>query len=191
MTVATPTTRESLLAAAVELLRSFGYASFSYRDLAEAVGIRTASIHYHFPSKSDLGVALVEELRLATRERERALVADHPNVRNRLLALCSHIAEHTCGDHKSCPINLLQAEYAVLPEPVQRAVTSLVDEKLSIITRWLDEGRQAGHLRFPGAPEAQARLVWAVIEYGTQFIRSHPDQSFIAITRQLIDTMSL
>jgi TetR/AcrR family transcriptional repressor of nem operon len=190
MAVATPTTREALLAAAVELLRSVGYASFSYRDLAETVGIRTASIHYYFPSKADLGVALVEELRLTTRQRELDLVADHPNVRARLLALCSHIAEHVCEGEKSCPINLLQAEYAVLPEPVQRAVNSLVDEKLSIITRWLDEGRTAGHLRFPGSPAAQARLVWAVIEYGTQFIRSHPDQSFIAITRQLIDTMS-
>jgi TetR/AcrR family transcriptional repressor of nem operon len=186
----TPTTREALLDAACELLRSVGYASFSYRDLAEKVGIRTASIHYHFPSKADLGVALVEKLRLLTQERERALTLEHPNVRNRLIALCGHIAEHTCTGLKSCPINLLQAEYAVLPEPVQRGVNRLVDEKISILARWLEDGRSLGQLRFPGSPAAQARLVWAVIEYGTQFIRSHPDQSFIAITRQLIDTMS-
>jgi hypothetical protein len=54
----------------------------------------------------------------------------------------------------------------------------------------LDDGRRLGQLRYPGRPAAQARLVWGVIEYGTQFIRSHPDQSFITITRQLIDTMS-
>src|SRR5271170_2575953 len=111
----TPTTREALLDAAFELLGTVGYASFSYRDLAEKVGIRTASIHYHFPSKSDLGVALVERLRLLTQERERALTLEHPNVRNRLIALCGHIAEHTCTGQRSCPINLLQAEYAVLP----------------------------------------------------------------------------
>jgi TetR/AcrR family transcriptional repressor of nem operon len=186
----TPTTREALLDAAFELLGAVGYASFSYRDLAAKVGIRTASIHYHFPSKSDLGVALVEKLRLLTRERERVLTQEHPNVRDRLIALCGHIAEHTCTDYKSCPINLLQAEYAVLPAPVQRGVNSLVDEKIGILTRWLDDGRRLGQLRYPGSPAAQARLVWGVIEYGTQFIRSHPDQSFIAITRQLIDTMS-
>ncbi len=186
----TQTTRETLLDAACELLRSVGYASFSYRDLAEKVGIRSASIHYHFPSKADLGVALVEKLRLLTQERERALTSAHPDVRDRLIALCGHIADNICTGQKSCPINLLQAEYAVLPESVQRAVNSLVDEKIGILTRWLEDGRSLGQLRYPGSPAAQARLVWAVIEYGTQFIRSHPDQSFIVITRQLIDTMS-
>jgi len=186
----TPTTREALLDAAFELLGTVGYASFSYRDLAEKVGIRTASIHYHFPSKADLGVALVEKLRLNTQERERALTQAHPNVRSRLIALCGHIAENICTGHKSCPINLLQAEFAVLPEPVQRGVNRLVDEKIGILTRWLDDGRNLGQLRYPGSPAAQARLMWAVIEYGTQLIRSHPDQSFIAVTRQLIDTMS-
>ncbi len=190
-TASAPTTREILLEAASELLGTVGYASFSYRDLAEKVGIRTASIHYHFPSKADLGVALVERLRELTRERERALTCAHPNVRERLIALCGHIAEHTCSGQKCCPINLLQAEFAVLPEPVQKGLNSLVDEKLSILARWLEEGRNQGHVRFPGSPAAQARLVWAVIEYGTQLIRSHPDQSFLSITRQLIDTMSL
>jgi TetR/AcrR family transcriptional repressor of nem operon len=193
MALATPpsmTTRDMLLDAAAELLGSVGYASFSYRDLAEKVGIRTASIHYHFPTKADLGVALVEKLRLLTQERERALTLAHPNVRDRLIALCGHIAENTCTGQKSCPINLLQAEYAVLPEAVQRGINSLVDEKITILTRWLDDGRNLGQLRYPGSPTAQARLVWAVIEYNTQFIRTHPEQSFTAITRQLIDTMS-
>ena len=32
-------------------------ASFSFADLEAAVGIRKASVHYHFPTKADLGVA--------------------------------------------------------------------------------------------------------------------------------------
>jgi AcrR family transcriptional regulator len=160
MTVTSPTTRESLLAAAVELLRSVGYASFSYRDLADAVGIRTASIHYHFPSKSDLGVALVEELRLATRERERA-AGSRPSE-------CARPPDRALQPHRRAHLRWTE----VLPDQspagrIRRAsrarparVNRLVDEKMSIITRWLDEGRNLGHLRFPRQPP-KPRPAWS------------------------------
>ncbi len=182
-------TRETLLMAAADLLQRVGYASFSFRDLAEAVGIRSASVHYHFPSKADLGVALVELLRQRTLERERTLTEAHPDVRARLVALFSHI-EGSCTEGKSCPINILQAEYAVLPNALQGAVTALIDEKLAILARWLESGRRAGQLRFPGSSAAQALLVWAVIEYGSQHARSHPGRPLGALARHLIDTMS-
>uniref|UniRef100_UPI0016411DC9 TetR/AcrR family transcriptional regulator n=1 Tax=Burkholderia gladioli TaxID=28095 RepID=UPI0016411DC9 len=53
-------TRDALVQAAEGLMRSRGYAAFSYADLVETVGIRKASIHHHFPTKEDLGVAIVE-----------------------------------------------------------------------------------------------------------------------------------
>ena len=52
-------TRVVLLADAVLLIRRRGYSGFSYADLAESVGIRKASIHHHFPTKSDLATALL------------------------------------------------------------------------------------------------------------------------------------
>ena len=42
------------------MLRSRGYAAFSYADLEKMVGIRKASIHHYFPKKEDLGVEIVE-----------------------------------------------------------------------------------------------------------------------------------
>lgn len=47
-------TRESLIKSAEYMLRSKGYAAFSYADLEKAVGIRKASIHHHFPKKKIL-----------------------------------------------------------------------------------------------------------------------------------------
>ena len=190
MPVASATTRDTLLDAAADLLQRVGYASFSYRDLAEAVGIRAASIHYHFPSKSDLGLALVEHFRALTGAREVALCAAHPRVRPRLLALAEGIAKNTRSGGKACPITMLEAEFGALTPKLQRAVRTLIDEKLATLARWLGDGRRAGELRFPGQPAAQARLVWSVIEHGTQLARSHPGQSLQALVRQLVDTMT-
>ena len=184
------TTREQLLTVAADLLQRVGYASFSFRDLAEAVGIRAASVHYHFPTKADLGVALVDWFRAQSDPQMAALCQAYPNVRERLLALAEQVAEHTCTNGKSCPINLLLSEFSVLPENLQLKVRAWVDDCLAGMAAWLDQGRQAGELKFPGDAIYQARLVWSVIEHGTQLSRTQADQSFRSLIQHLVTTMT-
>ena len=184
------TTREQLLTVAADLLQRVGYASFSFRDLAEAVGIRAASVHYHFPTKADLGVALVDWFRAQSDPQMAALCQAYPNVRERLLALAEQVAEHTCTNGKSCPINLLLSEFSVLPENLQIKVRAWVDDCLAGMAAWLDQGRQAGELKFPGDAIYQARLVWSVIEHGTQLSRTQADQSFRSLIQHLVATMT-
>lgn len=184
------TTREQLLTVAADLLQRVGYASFSFRDLAEAVGIRAASVHYHFPTKADLGVALVDWFRAQSDPQMAALCQAYPNVRDRLLALAEQVAEHTCTNGKSCPINLLLSEFSVLPENLQIKVRAWVDDCLAGMAAWLDQGRQAGELKFPGDAIYQARLVWSVIEHGTQLSRTQADQSFRSLIQHLVTTMT-
>jgi TetR/AcrR family transcriptional repressor of nem operon len=57
--MATTDTKTALLDSAESAARTMGFDGFSYADLAEAVGIRKASIHHHFPSKAKLSVALM------------------------------------------------------------------------------------------------------------------------------------
>lgn len=47
-----------ILDAAEKRLRSTGYNGFSFRDLATDVGIKSASVHHHFPTKDALVTAL-------------------------------------------------------------------------------------------------------------------------------------
>ena len=53
------TMKEKILIAAEKRVRKAGYSEMSFRDLATDVGIKSASVHYHFPTKPDLGEALV------------------------------------------------------------------------------------------------------------------------------------
>ena len=39
-------------------VRSGGYHAFSFREISKQIGIKSASVHYHFPTRSDLGVAV-------------------------------------------------------------------------------------------------------------------------------------
>ena len=53
-------TAQQILDLAETLIQTRGYSAFSYQDIADRLGIRKASIHYHFPSKTDLGIAVVD-----------------------------------------------------------------------------------------------------------------------------------
>ncbi len=57
--------RDRLLDAAERRARAAGYGGFSFRELGSDVGVKSASVHYHFPTKADLAFALMERYRLA------------------------------------------------------------------------------------------------------------------------------
>src|SRR2546423_15142856 len=54
-----PSTSERILDIAERLLQTRGFNNFSYADIATELGITTASLHYHFPGKAELGQALI------------------------------------------------------------------------------------------------------------------------------------
>ena len=52
--------REKILIAATKIAQAHGYNGLNFRDLAEDVGIKAASIYYYFPSKADLAAAVAK-----------------------------------------------------------------------------------------------------------------------------------
>ncbi len=53
-------TRDRIIAAAEVRMRDGGYHGFSFREIAADVGIKSASVHHHFPAKEDLAFAVVD-----------------------------------------------------------------------------------------------------------------------------------
>ncbi len=53
-------TRSRILDVAEERARAGGYGGFSFREIAAEIGIKPASVHYHFPAKADLARAVME-----------------------------------------------------------------------------------------------------------------------------------
>ncbi len=51
---------EQILDFAEAEIRKNGFDGVSFRDIAAAIGVKSASVHYHFPTKADLGVAVTK-----------------------------------------------------------------------------------------------------------------------------------
>ncbi|MEO1449032.1 MAG: TetR/AcrR family transcriptional regulator, partial [Bacteroidota bacterium] len=56
-------TKTDILNLAEQLIRTHGYNGFSYKDISSALHIKNAAVHYHYPAKSDLGVAVLRRMR--------------------------------------------------------------------------------------------------------------------------------
>jgi AcrR family transcriptional regulator len=70
---ATADTRSSILAAARDRLLAEGYANLSTRGVAEAAGVPLSQIHYHFGSKRQLILAVLDAENARLLERQRAM----------------------------------------------------------------------------------------------------------------------
>ncbi|MBI3607430.1 MAG: TetR/AcrR family transcriptional regulator [Nitrospirae bacterium] len=157
-------TAEQVLDVAQRLLQTRGYNGFSYKDIAQALGIRTASIHYHFPTKADLGVELAGRHRRQFRaalDRVEQRTTDPIQRLERFVDLFRQTFE---VESRLCLCGMLSAEIATLPEPVAGAVEGFFSDAEEWLADTLAAGRKAGRLRFTGSPRQQARLLLAVLE---------------------------
>lgn len=184
-------TRTSLVSYATELIQIRGFCAFSYQDLADHVGIRTASIHHHFPTKADLGVAVVLAMAGHMRETWTGLERQHSGVAKRLRVLFAHVQGLAASGDRICPVGSLQAEFNALPAAVQAQLRAFDEEYLATYTRWLDAGRRGGELVYPGSPRAMAQIVVSVLQAGLQRHRANPAESVDDILAQLLRLLGL
>lgn len=172
-------TAERVLDAAERLAQTRGYNGFSYADVSVEVGITTASLHYHFPTKADLGRALVERY---TASFGKALAAIRVAKRGAAARLSAYgrVYLDVLDAGRMCLCGMLAAEYSTLPEPMRRAVRGFFDANEAWLGEVLEEGRDAGEVAFAGSPREAARLWASTLEGAMLLARSYEDPSRLA-----------
>ncbi|MFW0783880.1 helix-turn-helix domain-containing protein [Gordonia sp. CPCC 206044] len=81
------TARDEILDAAAELFTRHGYTGTSTRMIADAVGMRQASLYHYFATKNDILAALLATTVDPSLERARELMAEDRSATQRLLDL--------------------------------------------------------------------------------------------------------
>lgn len=179
-------TRRRIVDIAEQLLLERGYAGFSYRDIADAVGIRKASIHHHFAAKEDLGAAIVERARerlLDTRGPVGDTAEEIQRQFDRYLRFFEKIAAQ--GD-KLCLGGRLSADLAVLPEAVRDPFRHFTADHSAWLAALFDAGQRLGVFKRDVASADQALMLGAAVQGAVQVSRSRGDvEYFRRIARQL------
>ncbi|MEM9059834.1 MAG: TetR/AcrR family transcriptional regulator [Pseudomonadota bacterium] len=133
-------TKTSLMDAAEKRMRTGGYHAFSFRDLADDLGIKSASVHYHFRQKEDLGVAVVERYSDDFFDTVEALIdSGHAPMRAYAEAYRKSFKEAETG----CLCGMLGAETRGLPDRVAEAVAAFMDRNIDWVVDVLPDGLSA------------------------------------------------
>ena len=129
-------TSDKILDIAEDLLAKRGYNAFSYKDIANEIGIKTSSIHYHFPAKTDLVKSIMLRYRMAVEELLETLDSKNISNEDKLNALLEVIIHDTYKRKKRMCIGGILAIDVLQVDDV---VISEVKKFFLLIEKWVEK----------------------------------------------------
>jgi TetR/AcrR family transcriptional regulator, transcriptional repressor for nem operon len=149
---------------AQRLVQQVGYNGFSFEHISQAVGMRKASIHHHFNSKSALGVAIVQRY---TQQFDQALVhilASLKSAPERLTAYADLFEVTFANEHQLCLCGMLGAESNSLDEAINKEIQVFFKTNLNWLSEVIGEGLDSQTLRSGFSASDLAQTLLSLLE---------------------------
>lgn len=165
--------REAILAAAKRTAQARGYIGLNFRDLADEVGIKAASIYHHFPSKADLGVAVARRYWEDTAAQLESMMAETADPVRCLRRYPDVFRKALESNNRMCLCSFMSAEVDHLPDAVKQEVQTFADVNVA----WLSKLLVAAGLVSSRKSEQRARAIFAAVAGAQLIARSRSDVS--------------
>ena len=173
-------TAEQILDLAETLIQTRGYSAFSYQDIADGLGIRKASIHYHFPSKADLGIAVVERY-IARFDAALSTIADDQSQSS--MAMLDYYVQpylqFASTPDRVCLSGALAGEMLALPPAMRERVDFFFKTHQAWLTKILRRGVTRGEFKLVAPASKVARFVFGALQGALLVKRTTNDLSQI------------
>jgi TetR/AcrR family transcriptional repressor of nem operon len=179
-------TADRILDVAQRLVQQRGFNGFSYADIAKELGVSTASLHYHFAGKAELGEALVARYAARFASALEAIGAEPLDAPAKLARYADLYAD-VFRDQRMCLCGMLAAEYQTLPDGMRVAVLRFFDDSETWLCGVLEQGRLEGSVHVDGSSSEAARTFMAGLEGAMLLARPSGDiERLEAATRGLL-----
>jgi TetR/AcrR family transcriptional repressor of nem operon len=165
--------KEAILAAAKRTAQAHGYSGLNFRDLADEVGIKAASIYHHFPSKADLGAAVARRYWEDTAAVLESMLAKTSDPVRCLREYPDLFRKSLQSDNRMCLCSFMAAEYDDLPEAVKKEVQAFADVNVA----WLSRVLSTAAVVNPEESKPRARAIFAAVAGAQLMARSRSDIS--------------
>jgi TetR/AcrR family transcriptional regulator, transcriptional repressor for nem operon len=165
-------TRETILAAARLRAQAHGYTGLNFRDLAEEVGIKSASLHYHFATKADLGTAVAKRYREDSSAALEKMWSQNHDPADCLKRYPSVFRKALVDGNRMCMCGHMAAEYDDLPDEVKIEVKGFVDDHVAWLGKILLAANPDGN---GAAMKRRARAIYAAVAGAQLLARSRAD----------------
>ena len=169
----TSDTKQTIMDAARATVQARGYNALSFRELAKEVGIKSASVHYHFPTKGDLGAALARRYTEDAVYYLDGLLASHPDPHACLKEYPKVFRAALADDNRMCLCGIMAAERHDLPLAVRTEVDKFTEVNVGWLTKVL--ALQKPKARKKEVLEQRATAIFAAIEGAQLLARGRGD----------------
>jgi TetR/AcrR family transcriptional regulator, transcriptional repressor for nem operon len=167
-------TRAQILDTAEQLVQTRGFKGFSYADVATELSVTKASLHYHFPSKAELGEALIARYTERFTTELEHIDADRLAPAAKLTAYASLYADVLRQD-RMCLCGMLAAEYETLPPPMRDAILRFFDRNEEWLETVMEDGRADHSMSFEGTAADGAQTMLGGLEGAMLVARPYRD----------------
>ena len=173
---------------AESLIQINGYNAFSYRDIAEKVGIKTSSIHYHFPTKADLVKAVIKHhVDILCNHWEGIIGNPTLTCCEKLGAFFDSIFDATyLSDRKMCLGGMLASDVLTLPESIQYEVKLFFKKIEDWLLRLLSLGVKNQEFHLSMDIKLEVAMIMSVLEGSLLLARLYHDESRLLEAKEAI-----
>lgn len=182
-------TKTAILDATQALIQRVGANAMSYQHISDAIGIRKASIHHHFPTKEALLEAVIQRYTTYFLGLVDDIVVSKKDPATKLRSYAGLFEATLCEgkQDKACLVGMLGAELTTLGSPAAAGVRRFYRENEIRLTRILEEGRKKGVFRFKGDIKLVAMMIFALLEGAALVMRAEGGHKRLhAITEELL-----
>ena len=169
----TTETVTKILNYAQKLIIERGLNAFSYRDISEEVGIQTASIHYHFPTKDDLCLAVTQRFTKNFTDQLASLANSTESGIKRINSY-GKILLNAFDDGKGfCLCVSLATDEASLSDDTSKVVKDFFTDSKVWVKQAIKDGQAQGEIVASLNAEKTATAIVSLFEGGLVVARAH------------------
>lgn len=171
-------TKQKILDISELLLAKRGFSGFSYKHISSFLGIKNAAVHYHYPTKVDLGVDILMRARIRFQDWAANIDAQELDPGQKMEAFCELFKEAMKSEDRIFFASTLEAHFKILPAELQQEARMLVFGYLTWLENVLREGRNDGKFAYQGTALDMAHMIVALLN-GTGYLAQIIDPSCV------------
>jgi len=174
--------RNEITTLATQAVQRSGLHSISFRQLADEIGIKSSSIHYHFPTKPDLAEALINEYTEHFSLTLQEIGSTNDSLLDQLDALVD-VFESVTKEQNLCLCGMMATELTELDDNTRKALRKF----FSVTESWLAAsfGRYQSSLKTPLSAEQLAQVFVSSLEGAMLLDRADEDNRRLSAVRAL------
>lgn len=176
-------TQIKILNTAESLIQAYGFNDFSYKDISKIVGIKNASIHYYYPKKENLVVAVIKwHIHKFVVELNKIRSNIQATPKTKLTELLDLIINVTyANDNKMCLAGILAANIKSLPQTIIIEIKNF----FSFLLEWVEDVASPHFLTKNNTNFAMQLIIQ--IEGGLLLARTYDNEQFLTVIKDFLN----